>query len=185
MPVTIRRVRVVAAGLATVSLAIVVATAAGAIPDTALPRVSPGVVAAIPHVNAVLSGLAIPTILYGWVAIRRGAIRRHRLAMVTAFGLFVAFLGLYLYKVAIEGPTPFPGPATVEAYVYLPLLAVHILLAIVCVPLLYYVLLLGATQPVASLGATDHPRVGRVAAPLWLTSFALGVMVYALLYLVY
>ncbi|MFB6104374.1 MAG: DUF420 domain-containing protein [Halobacteriaceae archaeon] len=185
MPVSIRRVRVIAAGLATVSLALVVATATGAIPASVLPQAPPGVLDAIPHVNAALSLIAIATILYGWAAIRRGAIHRHRAAMGTAFGLFVLFLVLYLYKVAIEGPTQFPGPAVVDAYIYLPILAIHILLAIVCVPLLYYVLLLGITQPVGALGDTDHPRVGRVAAPLWVTSFVLGVVVYALLYLVY
>lgn len=105
--------------------------------------------------------------------------------MATAFTLFGLFLALYLYKVAIAGPTPFGGPPTIDTYVYLPLLAVHILLAIVCVPLLYYVLLLGITQPIARLSRTDHPRVGRVAASLWLTSFALGLGVYALLYLLY
>jgi len=33
--------------------------------------------------------------------------------------------------------------------------------------------------------ATNHPRVGRVAAVLWLVSFALGIVVYLPLYVVY
>jgi putative membrane protein len=69
--------------------------------------------------------------------------------------------------------------------VYLPLLAIHIGLAIVCVPLLYYVLLLALTRPVTELPETPHRKVGRVAASLWLISFTLGVVVYAQLYLIY
>ena len=40
-----------------------------------------------------------------------------------------------LYRVVLKGPTDFTGPAVVESYVYLPVLAIHILLAIVAIPL--------------------------------------------------
>jgi putative membrane protein len=83
------------------------------------------------------------------------------------------------------GPATFPGPDPVYRTVYLPLLAVHILLAVVCIPLLYYVLLLAATRPVSALVDTAHARVGRVAAALWILSFVLGNVVYAMLYVVY
>jgi putative membrane protein len=92
---------------------------------------------------------------------------------------------LYLYRVSLVGPTHFAGPAWAERYLYLPILVVHMGLAIVCLPLLYYVLLLAYSHPVAELPATNHPRVGRVAAVLWLVSFALGIVVYLLLYVVY
>jgi len=105
--------------------------------------------------------------------------------MLTSLVLFVAFLALYLYKVALEGPAAFPGPETIYQFVYLPTLAIHIALAIVCVPLLYYALLLALTRPIEELPRTNHRRVGRVAASLWLISFALGVVVYAMLYVIY
>jgi putative membrane protein len=105
--------------------------------------------------------------------------------MLVSVGLFAVFLALYLYKVSIQGPAPFPGPESVYRFVYLPLLAVHILLAVVCVPLLYYVLLLGLTRPISDVFGTRHRRVGRIAASLWLVSFVLGNVVYAMLYVVY
>jgi putative membrane protein len=105
--------------------------------------------------------------------------------MGASFALFATFLVLYLYRVSLLGPTDFPGPAAVEQFVYLPLLGVHVLLAIVCVPLLYYVLLVAATRPVSEVYGSLHPRVGRVAASLWLVSFTLGVVVYTMLYVVY
>ena len=171
--------------LSVLSLVLVFAAALGAMPRALLPRASPAVFAAIPHVNAVVSTVAIGTIVAGVAFARRGEYRRHRAMMVASLVLFATFLALYLYKVSIQGPAPFPGPDPVYRFVYLPLLAVHVLLAVVCVPLLYYVALLAATRPIAEVFGTRHRRVGRVAASLWLVSFVLGNVVYAMLYLVY
>lgn len=171
--------------LTAVSLILVFAAALGAIPRVLLPRAPEPVIAAIPHLNAAISLLAIGTIAVGWRAIRRGAIRRHRRAMVSALALFGAFLGLYLYRVGLEGPTHFSGPEAIYKAVYLPLLAIHISLAVVCIPLLFYVVLLALTRPVRQIPLTRHPRIGRIAATLWLVSFSLGLVVYLLLYVVY
>ncbi|MFB6165491.1 MAG: DUF420 domain-containing protein [Haloarculaceae archaeon] len=168
-----------------VSLALVFGAVLGVIPAHVLPRAPGWFLDAIPHLNAGISVVAIAVIATGWRAIRGGRIDRHRRSMLTALGLFAAFLLLYLYRVSLHGPTAFPGPAALERFVYLPLLAGHILLAIVCIPPLYYVLLLALTRPASDLGATAHPRVGRVAASLWLVSFALGIVVYLLLYVVF
>jgi len=174
-----------AALLSVVSLALVFGAALRVIPEALLPQAPGAVFAVIPHLNAVISTVAIGTIAAGVTFARRGEYERHRTMMVASLGLFAAFLALYLYKVAMQGPADFPGPAAVETYLYLPLLAVHILLAIVCVPLLYYVVLLAATRPIREVFGTRHRRVGRVAASLWLVSFVLGNAVYLLLYVVY
>jgi putative membrane protein len=171
--------------LTVVSLALVFAAVLGVMPRALLPRAAPAVLAAIPHVNAVVSTVAIGTIAGGVAFARRGEYRRHRALMVASLALFAVFLGLYLYKVSIQGPATFPGPESVYRFVYLPVLAVHVLLAIVCVPLLYYVALLGATRPIPEVFGTRHRRVGRVAASLWLVSFLLGNVVDALVYVVY
>lgn len=171
--------------LTVVSLALVFGAVLGAIPEAVIPRASDAFVAAIPHVNAVLCTVAVGTVSAGWLFVRRNRIRRHRAMMLTSLVLFGAFLVLYLYRVTLEGPTDFPGPETVYRFVYLPTLAVHVLLAIVCLPLLYYVLLLALTRPVSELRRSSHAKVGRVAASLWLVSFSLGDVVYALLYVAY
>lgn len=171
--------------LSIISLALVFGAVLRVIPPELIPTAPRPVLDAIPHANAAISAFAIVIIGYGWRAIRQDRIDRHRLAMLTGTGLFAAFLVLYLYKVTLDGPTSFPGPEMVFRYLYLPLLAIHILLAIVCIPLLYYVLLLALTRPVHELPLTRHPRVGRIAVPLWLTSFVLGILVYLMLYHVY
>ncbi|MDG5776443.1 DUF420 domain-containing protein [Haloarculaceae archaeon H-GB2-1] len=171
--------------LSLVSLALVFGAALGRIPATAVPHASDAVLDAIPPVNAGLSLLALGVIGFGWRAIRRGNVERHRRAMLTGVVLFATFLLLYLYRIVVEGTTSFAGPAVVEQYVYLPILIVHMSLAVLCIPLLYYVLLLAATRPVSELSETLHPRLGRVAATLWLVSFALGIVVYVLLYVAF
>lgn len=173
------------AALSAVALALVFAAALGAVPSALLPRASAATVDAIPHVNAAVSALALLTIAAGVVSIRRGRVRRHRALMLASTALFAAFLVLYLYKVSVAGPATFPGPESVYTTIYLPLLAVHILLAVVTVPLVIYVLLLAGTHPVSTLPDTRHPTVGRVAASLWFVSFLLGEVVYAMLYVVY
>ena len=180
-----QRIPSLTAILTVVSLALVIGAVRGYVPATVLPRAPAVVLDAIPTVNAVISVVAIGVILTGLRAIERKRVARHRRLMLTGFGLFVAFLVLYLYRVALEGPTHFTGPGWVETFVYLPVLVIHMGLAIVCLPLLYYVLLLAYSYPVADLSRTNHPRVGRVAAALWLVSFALGVIVYLMLYVVY
>jgi len=178
------RVPELAAALTLVSLALVFGAVGGVVPTAALPRVD-ALIDAVPHLNAALSILALGTIAYGVRAIRRGEVARHRAAMLTATALFLTFLALYLYRISIVGPTAFPGPDPVYRFGYLPLLGVHVLLAIASIPLVYYVLLLALTRPVAAVRESLHPRVGRVAAGLWAVAFALGLAVYALLYVLY
>lgn len=171
----------VTAALSVISLALVFG-AVLQVGGGSLPHAPPAVIAAIPHVNAVLSVAAIGTILAGVRAIRNGNVARHRLLMLVSFGLFATFLVLYLYRVTLEGPTSFDGPMLVESVVYYPILAIHVSLAIICLPLLFYVLSLAYAHPVSAIPTTSHRRVGRIAAVLWLISFTLGVVVYLMLY---
>lgn len=170
--------------LSVVSLALVFGAALQMLPVGSLPQPS-GLLAAIPHLNALISLAAIGTIFAGIRAIRRGNVERHRLLMLASFGLFALFLVFYLYRVAVLGPSEFPGPATVRTFVYLPILVVHIALAVLCIPFVFYALLLAGTRPIADIYETRHRLVGRIAATLWLVSFAMGIVIYALLYLIY
>lgn len=169
--------------LSAVALSLVFAAAFRAIPEAVLPRAPMAVLEAIPHLNAAVSLSALVLVVAGVRAVRRGRVERHRRLMLGAFALFTLFLVAYLYRVALLGPTEFPGTGMAET-VYLGVLAVHVTLAVVCVPLLFYVLLLAWVHPVSALPRTNHPRVGRIAAPLLALSFALGVVVYLVLYVV-
>ncbi|NHN40738.1 DUF420 domain-containing protein [Halorubellus sp. JP-L1] len=181
---TVRRnLREVTAVLSLVSLALVFAAARQVIPTAVLPGAPAWLLDAIPHANAAISVVAVVCILLGVRDARAKRYDRHRKLMLAAFALFVAFLALYLWKVALKGPQSFPGTGVVEL-AYFAILGVHMLLAIACIPLLYYVLLLAWTHPVSEIPGTSHKAVARVAAPLWVISFVLGTVVYVLLYLV-
>lgn len=170
--------------LSVVALALVFSAVGGLIPADVLPH-HDGLVAAIPHLNAAISLAAIGTITYGVRSIRQGQVRRHRRAMLTSTLLFASFLVLYLYRLTVEGTTVFDGPTMVRQFVYLPMLAIHILFAIVCIPVVFYALLLAGTHSVSELRETSHARAGRIAATLWVISFALGFAVYLFLYVLF
>jgi len=171
--------------LTAVSFGIVLVVIAGAVPSTLFPRAPPAVMDAIPHVIAAISAVAIGTILAGLRAIRAGQVERHRALMVGSFGLFGLFLTVDFYRLAVVGPTAFSGPAVVETYLYLPLLVGHAVLALLTFPAVYYTLLVGVTNPIAALPATRHARAGRAAVALWLLTFGSGLVIYAMLHLLW
>jgi len=170
--------------LSVAAVALVFGAALQLLPAGAIPR-SETLLNAVPHLNAMISVAAIATILSGVREIRRGNVARHRVRMLASFGLFAAFLVLYLYRVALLGPSPFSGPDIVRVAFYLPFLAVHISLAVLCLPFVFYTLLLAGTRSAAELPETSHRRTGRIAAALWVVSFAMGLVIYAMLYHVY
>ncbi|GAB6880608.1 DUF420 domain-containing protein [Halorubrum gandharaense] len=175
-------VRLVTGVLSVVALALVFGAAGGAIPSTVVPHPGETVLDAIPHLNAVISATAIVTIGLGWRTIRRGEVARHRALMGTSFALFATFLVFYLWRLVIRGTAEFPGPDAVYQFVYLPFLTVHILLAVVCIPFVFHALTLAATHSPRELYDTAHARSGRIAASLWVISFAMGIGVYVMLH---
>ena len=132
------------------------------------------------HVIAVVNALTVISLLIGWYSIRSAEVTRHRAAMISAFGLILLFLVLYLTRVGGGGTKHFVGPDLVTG-AYQVMLGIHILLSIVAVPLVVYALVLGLTRKPAELRATRHAQVGRVAAASWLLSLLLGLVTYIML----
>lgn len=137
------------------------------------------------HLIAVVNLTTTVLLVLGWYWIRAGEVDKHRLAMVGAFVLILLFLVLYLTRVGGGGGEKlFDGPELVR-YAYLLMLAVHILLSIVAVPVVLYALLLGLTHTPTELRRTAHARIGRIAAATWILSLVLGVVTYLLLNHIY
>ena len=142
---------------------------------------------------AVVNSLALIALLVGYGLIRRGDVWRHRAAMLTAFTLILAFLVLYLWKVGggfekaiVIRESQFLGTyAGIIEPIYLAMLAIHILLSAVAVPVVIYPVVLGLTHTPAELAETAHARVGRIAVASWSMSLFLGVVTYFLLNHVY
>ena len=104
--------------------------------------------------------------------------------MMSAFLLILAFLVMYLLKTGGGGRKEFVGPDT-AALLYFAMLAVHILLSMVSVPLVLYNVTVGLTHAREEIAQTAHRRVGRVTVVVWSVSLTLGVLAYVLLNHVY
>jgi putative membrane protein len=157
-----------AAALAALALAflvwlIYVAVPAGRGPDW---------VAFLPASDAFCNAASALCALAGFVAIRRGRRRVHRAFMLTALAWSAAFLVGYVVFHHFRGETRFLGVGAIRI-VYLCLLASHVLLSFVVLPLLL------ATVALAGLGVFEkHRRLARWTLPLWLYVSVTGVVVY-------
>jgi putative membrane protein len=149
------------------------------------PELSADGVRLFAHAIAVINSLALGALLLGVYYIKNGAYRKHRAAMLTAFGLILLFLVVYLTKVGGGFEREIVGAPTGIYEAYLAMLAIHILLSILSVPVVLYVILLGLTHSPSELAETNKARVGRIAASAWILSLALGIITYLLLNHVY
>ena len=133
----------------------------------------------LPAVNATLNALAAVLLVCGWRLIKLRRERAHKIAMLSAFGVSVAFLACYLVYHARVGSVPFSGPPAVRA-VYLMILVTHIVLA-AAVPFLALITIY--------LGLADrrarHRQIARWTLPIWLYVSVTGVIVYVMLYHLY
>ncbi|MDY7081223.1 MAG: DUF420 domain-containing protein, partial [Halobacteria archaeon] len=137
------------------------------------------------HLIAVVNTGALASIFAGTYWIKNHEIGKHKKAMLTGFGLIILFLLIYLPKVGGGGTKEFVGPTLVRNYIYLPMLAVHLILSIVAVPVVIHAVVLGLSHTPSELPDTSHPRVGRIAVGAWTVSLALGIITYFLLNHVY
>lgn len=171
----------VTAVLSVVGYAAVVGTFLGLVPGSVFPELSLRAVNRLSDAIALVNAINVVVIAAGWRWIRRDEVKKHATAMVTSFVLILVFLVMYLTKIGGGGTKEFVGPAFAY-YPYLAMLAIHIILSIISVPVVLYALVLGLTHSPTELRTeTPHRRVGRIAASAWLLSLALGVVTYLLL----
>ncbi|ATW87746.1 putative membrane protein [Halohasta litchfieldiae] len=154
------------------------------------PQLSLAQVNLLGHAIAAVNSVTVVVLCAGWYWIRNDEVEKHAHAMVTAFVLILLFLSMYLPKVAGGGTKEF---VLASAYGWVPLwewiypayllmLAIHIVLSILAVPLVLYALVLGLTHTPTELRTeTPHRRIGRIAAGSWILSLVLGVVTYLLL----
>ncbi|MFB6303081.1 MAG: DUF420 domain-containing protein [Haloferacaceae archaeon] len=184
------RPRVVTAVLSVVGYAVVIGSFLDLVP---FPDLDPETVVLFGDLIAVVNSFALAALLAGVWFIRHDRVRRHRQSMLTAFALIVFFLVVYVWKqaggftkefVVSEGQflAAFAGPIT---YAYWGMLAVHVVLSIVAVPVVLHAVVLGLTHTPDELADTVHPRVGRAAVGAWAVSLALGILTYLMLNHVY
>jgi putative membrane protein len=129
----------------------------------------------LPALNAALNGLSAMALLIGYTFIRARRIQAHRAAMMTAFGFSTLFLVSYILHHALHGDVRYPVHAALRS-VYLPLLASHIILAVVALPLILVTFFFSLTGRIP-----QHRKVARWTFPLWLYVSITGVITWAML----
>lgn len=129
----------------------------------------------LPAVNAGWNTLAATLLVAGRVAIVKKQADLHRRLMVGAFAASTLFLVGYLAYHAVHGDTKFGGEGAVRV-AYLLILASHVLLSTVIVPLA-----LAAFYFAWKKNFAKHTAVTRVLHPVWLYVSVTGVVVYLML----
>ena len=131
----------------------------------------------LPALNAVLNALCTVFLLFGYRYIRQRRITAHRNSMSGAFVVSTVFLVAYIVNFALHGDILFPASHPVARLLYLwVLLAPHICLAVVCLPLILITFFLSLTGHFPA-----HRRLARWTYPIWLYVSVSGVAVYAML----
>lgn len=134
----------------------------------------------LPAVDAALNGTATVLLVTGLVLIKRGRRVGHARVMKSAALVSAAFLCCYLYYHFVvqreTGPVPFRREGVLKS-AYLVLLASHVLLAIVNLPMVLTTLWLAHKERWSA-----HKRLARWTFPLWLYVSVTGVIVYLALY---
>jgi len=129
-----------------------------------------------PALNAGLNATSAVLLLSGRVLIARKRVAAHRACMIAAVVASALFLGCYLFFHAHVGEISFLGQGWAR-WIYYPILATHVFLAMVIVPLVVVTLSRGlkARYP-------QHRAIARWTWPLWIYVSITGVIVYFMLY---
>jgi uncharacterized membrane protein YozB (DUF420 family) len=149
----------------------------------------------IVHVNATLNSIATILLLVGFYLIKQNRVQAHKQTMLAAFAVSAAFLACYVWYHWQEGSVRSTHAGPVR-YLYLTILASHVLLAIAVPPLAIRQIYLGfralgccppsgqevEQRTVAAAYRRKHLRLARWTFPIWLYVSVTGVIVYAMLY---
>jgi putative membrane protein len=128
----------------------------------------------LPLLNAVLNALCTVALVTGFIFIRSRRIPQHRAAMFTAFFFSSIFLVSYLTNFTLHGETHFNRMSAWWPF-YWKLLASHIVLSIVALPMILITFFLSLTGRFPA-----HKKLARYTFPIWLYVSITGVVVYAM-----
>ncbi|HFC53839.1 MAG TPA: DUF420 domain-containing protein [Gammaproteobacteria bacterium] len=133
----------------------------------------------IPHTQALLNLATVLLLVSGYLFIRRGDRRKHRNCMLSAALVSVLFMVCYLFYHTAVGNVPFAGEGAIRP-VYFAILASHVTLAAVNLPLVVVVLYY------AMRGRFDgHRRFARRSLPVWIYVSVTGLLIYGMAFHIY
>ena len=128
------------------------------------------------HAIGFINSLTTFALIFGLIFIKSGKVSAHRVMMSISFVLGGLFLVCYVTYHLTNPANRFSGEGSVR-YIYLFLLASHILLSLVVLPLVLRAMFYAVSGQFAR-----HKRIVRFAYPIWLYVSVTGVAVYLMLY---
>jgi putative membrane protein len=136
-------------------------------------KVTPPVwVLSLPAANAVFNSLSAICLVFGFLNIKRGNRLVHMRFMIAATVFSALFLVSYITYHSYHGDTLFPKIGVVRT-IYLSILASHIFLSIIALPLILLTLWYATRSQFRT-----HRMVARWTFPIWLYVSVTGVVVY-------
>lgn len=130
----------------------------------------------LPTINAALNALSTILLIWGYVAIRKKNVTKHRNVMVAALVSSVLFLTCYLIYHFQVGSVPYPKHDWTRPLYYI-ILVPHVILAAAMTPFIG----MGVFHAVKK-NFHKHKKIMKWVWPVWLFVSVSGVVVYAMLY---
>ena len=132
-------------------------------------------VTVLPLMNAIYNCFTLAFLIIALVAVKRKNIKMHRTFIWAAFVTTALFLVTYVVYHFLTEPTSYCG-SEVMRYIYLFILATHVILAVVNVPLALISVTLGLGGKIR-----QHRRIGKWTMPIWLYVSFTGIVVYLMI----
>ena len=130
----------------------------------------------LPALNATLNTSSTVLLVTGYLFIRRGDRRKHKMCMIAALVMSALFLTSYVIYHAQVGSVPFKRTGWIRT-VYFVVLIPHVILAAAIVPPILITVSRGL-----SAKYDKHRPIARWTLPVWLYVSVTGVVVYLMLY---
>ena len=130
----------------------------------------------LPALNATLNATSTVLLVTGYLFIRRGNRRKHKMCMIAALVMSALFLTSYVIYHAQVGSVPFKRTGWIRT-VYFAVLVPHVILPAAIVPPILITVSRGL-----SAKYDKHRRIAGWTLPLWLYVSVTGVIVYVMLY---
>lgn len=129
----------------------------------------------LPLIEALLNFTTFILLLCSFYFIRHKNVKAHKMCNLTAVGLSVLFLIVYLTFHFLSPQYYFGGKGVIR-YIYFPILISHIVLSAVIVPLVLITLIRALKG-----NFIRHKKIARITWPLWLWVTISGVIVYIMM----
>ncbi len=130
----------------------------------------------LPLVDSILILISGTAVITGFVLIKKKLVTYHKYAMLTAVTFASLFLIVYVTRYLLYGSKLFVGEGWI-LWVYLAILASHVILSIVIIPLVLITLYRALKRRFS-----DHRRIARVTVPIWIYVVVTGWIIYLMLY---